>query len=78
MSSAFHFDVVKLVGVVLDKLLNSGQWKRINYTECYEFSETDPEALAQAELFKTELKQVNNPVTRSNASIFKWRLFIYG
>ena len=58
MSSAFHFDVVNLVSSALDTLLTSGEWKRINYTECYEFSQTDPEALAQAELFKSELKQV--------------------
>ena len=58
MTAAFHFDLVDLLGKALNELVKNGEIKKINYTDCYQFSQTDPEALAQAERFKTVLKQV--------------------
>ena len=58
MDAAFIFDLMMTIGQALDKLLISGQWRQINYTDCFSFVATDPEALLQATTLKEEIKKV--------------------
>ena len=58
MDAAFIFDLMMTIGQALDKLLTSGQWRQINYTDCFSFVSTDPEALLQATTLKEEIKKV--------------------
>ncbi|KAI0214626.1 Ionotropic receptor 25a [Lamellibrachia satsuma] len=59
MDAAFQFDLMVTVGQAMDKLLSTGQWRQINYTDCFSFVSTDPKALLQATTLKEEIKKVN-------------------
>ncbi|KAK2171502.1 hypothetical protein NP493_1059g00000 [Ridgeia piscesae] len=59
MDAAFIFDLMMTIGQALDKLLTSGQWRQINYTDCFSFISTDPVALLQATTLKEEIKKVD-------------------
>lgn len=62
MDAAFQFDLMVTVGQAMNKLLSTGQWRQINYTDCFSFVSTDPKALLQATTLKEEIKKVINRI----------------
>ena len=58
MGSAFVFDLMTIIGKALDSLVKNGQWKEVNYTDCYKFTSTDIVAWTQATKFKQQILEV--------------------
>ena len=58
MDAAFQFDMVMNIGKALDTMLAAGEWRQINYTDCFSFVSTDPDAMLRATSLREEIKKV--------------------
>ena len=59
MGSAFIFDLMNIIGKTMDTLIKNGQWKEVNYTDCFNFTSTDMAAWNQATHFKQQILQAS-------------------